>query len=446
MKKLPLFLLLLTLPLSAVDFDLTAYGDYYGDAEPSTPYENIRSRIYVRPEVTGTLIKRRLNFHLSANLYADPLGGPLLVPPEHILREGYFKLFMGNFSLSLGQKFVNWGKVDFYSPINVMNPIDTTVPSLDNVEESRLPVLMADLVMKLGDSAILEFIYEPFLRPYYYPDEQLDIKVDLLAFDIDAAFAHEKVPYLSQEAHSVFAALNYWSYWYDLLLSYAWYTDPYPDFDLTGISQEVDTSGYINKYIIRGKALNTYSRAHLIGLAASTNFEGWGFDFENALKITEDWQGSKAEIKNSEWVANFQINKTLFTEWFFQFNTIYRYVINHGEAPVSELHSALLTSIESEMQKRFLQPEQSTVYIAGHIHRYILNETLYLALNSGFGFSPSAEMYENEIYAAPRISYLFSDHWKLNAGADLYLQGHEAGYIGRNRLKDNFYIRVVFEI
>ena len=447
--KILLFYLLLIIPLPvyAIDFNFNLTADYYGDLEPTTPYDNLRIRFYARPEISGELFNGNLDYFVSINLYYQPIGDEMIVRPDNILRECYFGLHGNFYDLYLGQRFVNWGKVDFYSPVNVINAINTTSLSLDNVEEGRLPDLMADLQIFIGANASLELIYVPFPRPFFHPDEEVNVTIDFLYLDIDAVFKHAMISYLTEPAHSLFTSFRYWSYWFDILLSYSYFVDQYPDFDLSGITQEIDYSGFYNKYIIRGIANNTYNRAHLLGLGISTNIKSWGFDAESGLKITEDWDGSRVEIKNSELVSNLQVNKTFFDHWFFQANFIHRYIINHKAALQSELNSRLLSYIETEMEKHFLQPVESQIYMAAHLHRYALHNTLYFALNGGIGFAiyPEEE-YEMEVYLAPRAAYHFSDLVKIEAGGDFYLQGEEAGYLGRNKYKDNFYIRFILRL
>lgn len=444
MKKVCLLLLsIMTLNLSAIDLSLQLQADYYGDLEPTTDYANLRSRLYAKPEISGVIFGYNLEYFLTANLYYQPIGDETFVQLDNILREGFIGLHTNLFSLYLGQRFVNWGKVDFYSPMNIINPVNTTVLSLDSLDEGKLPVLMADLFINLGFNASLEVVYEPYLRTYYYPEEQLDIIMNNAYVDVDATFYHKTIPYLSKEAHSLFLAYNYWSYWFDLLLSYSYFIDQYPDFDLSGITQEYEGT----KPVIRGEAFNTYNRAHLIGIGFGMNLQDWGIDLESGLKITEDWNGTKVETKNSELVNNFQVNRTFFNNLFIQFNIIYRYIINFDATLDAEYSSLIMSYLKSEMKERFLQPAESSVYIVNHIHRNFINDTLQLALNSGIGFPVNySGTYETEVYLAPRVSYSLNDFVKIQSGADLYIQGEEAGYLGRNTYKDNFYIRVVLNI
>lgn len=449
MKTLLFFLLLaVSLPAQGLDFNYYLMSDYYGDLEPTTPYENLRIRFYGRPEISGAFTGADINYFVSANLYYQPLGDELFVRLDNILREAYFELHGNLYNLYVGQRFANWGKVDFYSPVNIINAVNTTTFSLDNTEEGRLSDLMADFQMFLGTDASFQLIYVPFPRPYFHPDENVDIKINFFNLDIDAVFKHEKIPYLTEweQTHSLFTTFRYWSYWFDMFLSYSFFIDQYPDFDLSGITQEINYIPTPNEITIRGTAINSYNRAHLLGLGFSTNLKSWALDGESGLKITKDWDGTRVEIKNSELVSNIQANRTFFNYWVFQTNFIHRYIINHDAELQSDLNSQVLAYIEPEMEKHFLQPVESQIYMAVHLHRYVLHNTLYFAINGGVGFAINpVDEYETELYLAPRITYYFSDLVKMEAGGDFWLQGEEAGYLGRNIYKDNFYIRFILQ-
>ena len=93
MKVLLFFLLLaISLPAQGLDFNYYLMTDYYGDLEPTTPYDNLRIRFYGRPEISGELLDGTLNYFVSANLYYQPIGEEMLVRWDNILREGYFGL------------------------------------------------------------------------------------------------------------------------------------------------------------------------------------------------------------------------------------------------------------------------------------------------------------------------------------------------------------------
>ena len=56
----------LYLPLSAIEIQGIIFADYYGDLEPSTPYENIRSRFYFQPALSGSMFSYAVDFIISA--------------------------------------------------------------------------------------------------------------------------------------------------------------------------------------------------------------------------------------------------------------------------------------------------------------------------------------------------------------------------------------------
>jgi hypothetical protein len=447
MKKLLISILFLPiLSLNSLDLGLKLRGDYYGDIEPTTEYDSLRAQIYIGPSLSLDLNKS-LDLYLSANLFYNPIGDETLPRLDNILREGYLRYHNSIVSLNIGQKFVNWGKVDFYSPINIINPVDLTVISLDNLDESKLPTPMVDLIVSPHYSTTVELIYEPFLRPYYTPDEEREVKANAVIVNVDTNFIHENPEYFSIPSNSFFISINHWSYWFDILLSYAWFLDPYPDFDISEISQTVNNGKFIDTYSISGTGYTTYNRAQLIGLGLSSNIKEWGIDGEAGLKITKDWDGTDVAIKNSELVTNIQLNRTFFTNWFTQMNFIYRYIINYDNEPESNLHSLFISSLNSEFQTTFLQPTKHTIYLALHLHRFFLHEKLYTAINGGVGFPIlNKKEYETELFISPRVTYSFNDTTKLQAGVDLFIQGEEAGYIGRNKYKDNFYIKIIIEL
>ena len=59
------------------------------------------------------------------------------------IRESWMKAFLGPFDLSLGNQIVAWGATDFFTPVDVANPEDYTLP----VSFEKIPVNMARLVL-----------------------------------------------------------------------------------------------------------------------------------------------------------------------------------------------------------------------------------------------------------------------------------------------------------
>ena len=155
MKKLAVYIILALCclaPVTAIDFGGIVAIDYYALIDPTTFYESERIRLSLAPEISGRSKSRWLDFHLSGLLYAQPIGEPAFVELERIVREAYLGLHFSIFDINIGQKFVNWGKVDILSPLNIINHSDTTVLSLDNILEGSLPDPLVQVQVYLADS------------------------------------------------------------------------------------------------------------------------------------------------------------------------------------------------------------------------------------------------------------------------------------------------------
>ena len=49
---------------------------------------------------------------------------------DNLVRRAYLSLRFDAFDLEVGKKFVRWGKVDFLSPLDVVNHVNAEVPAL----------------------------------------------------------------------------------------------------------------------------------------------------------------------------------------------------------------------------------------------------------------------------------------------------------------------------
>ncbi|RLD28667.1 MAG: hypothetical protein DRI73_11430, partial [Bacteroidetes bacterium] len=168
-KKISLVitLVILLVPLSAVEFHGLVFTDYYGDIEPNSDYENIRSRAYFQSAFSGSLFNYAVDYEISAKVYYDPLGDPSVIAPENILKEAYVYIPLGNFDLSIGQKLVSPGMVDVFSPLNNINGEYIYKLSLDDSYDSKRADLMVQLQYYPNFDDSIQFIYVPFPRPDY---------------------------------------------------------------------------------------------------------------------------------------------------------------------------------------------------------------------------------------------------------------------------------------
>ena len=441
MKKLALIFVFNLFSLSSLmplDFDGIFQVDYYGLIDPSTFYESERIRITVVPELKGKSKSKVVDFHLSGIFYLQPVGEPQVIDLERIIREAYLGFHYSIFDINLGQKFVNWGKVDILSPLNVVNHSDTTVLSTDNLLEASLPDLLTQIQIYPLDNFNIEIIYVPFLQPNIYEIEEIRIEqtftLGTQQYNVDAAFIDREIPLFSEWAHSLYVAANYTSYLFDLIVSYSYYVDNNLDFDLSEIKETIVGT----THTITGTAYPGYNRVHNIGLGVSFYVGNLLFSADSAMKITRDWEGSVIEIKNSELFSALQVERMFRNRVRGHLNLYHHYVFNY-DTPIQSPYSPLIQNyILVVVDDYLLQKPQSQFYFLLHLDTHFFREKLLLGANLIYGYT------EKGYYLVPRVTYKVSDHINLSAGADIWMKGDIESFLGRNESRDNFFIRAQY--
>jgi hypothetical protein len=430
--------------LPAIDFDGLIRADYYGLIDDSTWYTHERLRLTAAPELKWKAESSAFDIHLSGVGYIQFLeADEILIPPdfidpERIIRDAYLSLHLGIFDFDLGQKFVTWGMVDFLSPLNVVNHSDTTVLSVDNLLEASLPDLLAQVRIYPAEGLSFELIYAPFLQPNLFEIEE--VRIDEIfnlsgsTYDIHAAFVDREIPLFSEWAHSVYAAAHYRSYFLDLIVSYATFLDKNPDFDLSGITETIVGTDHS----ITGTAYPAYNRVHNIGAGFSFYLGDLLVSTDSALKITNDWEGSVIQIRNSELFSALQVERLFWNRLRAHVNLYHRYVINY-DTPIESPYSSLIENyIIAVIDDYLLQKPQSQLYFLVHLDSHFFREKLLLGVNFIYGYT------EKGYYLVPRITYKASDPVTLSAGADIWIEGDFESFLGRNETRDNFYVRMQY--
>jgi hypothetical protein len=444
MKRIAYFIifsLLCLTPLVPIDFNGIFQVDYYGLIDPSTFYDSERIRITVVPELDAKSETGSIDFHLSGLVYLQAIKEPVVINPAKIVREAYLGFHFSIFDINLGQKFVSWGKVDFLSPLNVINHSDTSVLSIDNILEASLPDLLAQIQIYPLDTLFFEIVYVPFLQPNVYDIESIHIKYFFppsffSGYDIDAWFINREIALFSEWAHSVHAAAQYTSYYLDLIVTYSYYLDQNLDFDLSGVTQTYNSG--TNTHIIRGTAYPAFNRVHNIGLGLSFYLGDFLISADSAIKITQDREGSIMEIKNSELFSTFQVERMYVNKVRVHLNLYHRYVFNY-DTPIESPYSTLIqNNISTVIDDYLLQKPQSQLYLLGHLDTHFFRERLLLGANFIYGYT------EKGYYIVPRITYKVNDHLTLFTGADIWIEGNVESFLGRNEMRDNFYVRVQY--
>ncbi|WP_148278111.1 DUF1302 family protein [Desulfobacula toluolica] len=78
--------------------------------------------------------------------------------------ELYFKHRINYFNISVGKQIKRWGKTDQISPIDTLNPENTTEFIIPSYDERKIPVWMADVVFK-KNIFFIECVLIPFFEP-----------------------------------------------------------------------------------------------------------------------------------------------------------------------------------------------------------------------------------------------------------------------------------------
>ena len=85
---------------------------------------------------------------------------------DNLIRQAYLSFRFDAFDVDIGKKFVRWGKVDFFSPLDVVNHTNADVLALDDLLEGSLADPLLHVTAYPTDELSIELVYVPFLAPY----------------------------------------------------------------------------------------------------------------------------------------------------------------------------------------------------------------------------------------------------------------------------------------
>ncbi len=421
--------------------------DHYGGIAEERFYSNDRVRLtavsQVRAEDEAGFWSAFLE--LVAHVQYDEEGfsvapGALTARDiDNLIRQAYGTFRFDAFDVEVGKKFVRWGKVDFLSPLDVVNHFNAEVPALVDVFEGPLADPLLHVTIYPTDELAVELVYVPFLAPYVIAVDELDIDFQFGLLDVDMEFRYPEVQPFSELAHSVHGAISYSTFVADLQLSYSWFRDQIPDIDLSGLKEKIDVLHEID-----GTILPAYGRAHNIGLGASVGLDGWVISADVGAKFHQDnLDGSQIGVKNPEIRTVLQVDHPFAIgeqQLFATAGAIHRLVLFDEDAWDSEL-SPFLESIIGRLHDRELfQDEPSHWYLIARLQTSFLREQLSVETTGAWGIS------EDALHLAPRASYAISDTWSVAAGANLWftLDGPDSTKVGllrRDDAKDNVFIQ-----
>ena len=427
--------------------------DHYGGVAEERFYTNDRVRLTALSRLRAAADSGFWTALLEVTGHVQYDDGGFSVAPgaltvrdlDNLIRRAFLSVRLDAFDVDVGKKFVRWGKVDFLSPLDVINHANLEVPELDDRLERTLADPMLHVTAYLSDEVSVELVYVPFLAPYLVDIEELDMDYELFSLDVDMEFLHPEVEPFSQWAHSVHAALNYSTFLADLQLTYSYYRDQIPDVDLSGLEERVDGA----LVDIEGTVVTSHGRAHNIGLGASFGLDGVGLDgwvvsIDNAAKFHgNNLDGSRIDVKNPEIRSVLQLDHAFAIDQQ-QFlaiaAVIHRLVLFDETAWQSDYTPFLENRIGSLSDRELFQDEPSSWYVAGRLQTDFLREQLNVEATSVWGIT------EEALHLAPRVSYEFTDTWTVAVGANLWFtlgdpDPDKTGVLRRDDAKDNVFIR-----
>ena len=358
---------------------------------------------------------------------------------DNLIRQAYASFRFDAFDVEIGKKFVHWGKVDFLSPLDVINHVNLEVPALGDLFEGPLADPLLHVTAYPTDELSIELVYVPFLAPYVVTVDEFDIDLQILALDIDMALRTPEVEPLSEYAHSIHGAVSYSTFLADLQLSYSWFRDQIPDIDLSGLEERIDVL-----HEIEGTIVPAYGRAHNIGLGASVGLDGWVISADVGAKFHQDnLDGSRIDVKNPEIRSVLQVDHPFAIgeqQLFATAGVIHRLVLFDEDAWESDYSPFLESIIGSLHDRELFQHEPSTWYLISRLQTSFLREQLSVEATGVWGINEAA------LHLAPRVSYAITDTWSAAAGANLWftLDGPDStktGILRRDDAKDNVFIQ-----
>ena len=358
---------------------------------------------------------------------------------DNLVRQAYASFRFDAFDIEVGKKFVHWGKVDFLSPLDVVNHVNTEVPALVDVFEAPLADPLLHVTAYPTDELAIELVYVPFLAPYVIAVDELDIDFQFGLLDVDMEFRNPEVEPFSEFAHSVHGAISYSTFLADLQLSYSWFRDQIPDIDLSGLDERIDVL-----HEIEGTILPAYGRAHNIGLGASVGLDGWVISADVGAKFHQNnLDGSQIGVKNPEIRSVLQVDHPFALgeqQIFATAGVIHRLVLFDEDAWESDYSPFLESIIGSLHDREMFQDEPSHWYLIARLQTSFLREQLSVETTGAWGIS------EDALHLAPRASYAITDTWSVAAGANLWftLDGPDStkmGLLRRDDAKDNVFIQ-----
>ena len=326
----------------------------------------------------------------------------------------------------------------------MVNHTNTATLGLGDAFESPLADPMVHVTAYLDDAFSLELVYVPFLAPDLVGIDELEFDLTFLNYDIDARFGNPRLPLFSQWAHSVHAALSYTSFVVDAQVTYSFFRDQTPDFDLSGIRETARTvdgrdplrhqgrrgAGLLPRPQLRRRRERGAGRMGYIRRRRPQAHRERG-------RLPHRRQAPGDPLRRAGGPRRLHRPAA----------------VQRVGRPVSPADPARRRGTEVGVQPAdrdrglyalrdfyLLQEEPSTVYVVGRLDTSLFRETLNVGVIGAWGIT------EEALHLAPRAKLRLSDYVSAAAGANLWYSwkpGIASGLLTRDDAKDNVFAQLV---
>lgn len=355
------------------------------------------------------------------------------------LYEAYVTLPVNRLTLTLGKKILRWGKTDQISPVDTLNPEDFREFIVPEYEDRKIPVWMADLVVKFNGFS-LEGVYMPKFEParqdYFGTDWSVfshikeEIQASALPDPVKTYVNNINVNKTRPDDNGLngeFAirattAINGW----DLGMTYhhAWedlpfYSNfPIKNFHTNGTMDGDTLASTLSTAVLTNENIEIeYPRINILGFEFETTLGDFGIRGEAA------WQDKQSYL-TSDFTS--EQSPTLFyiigadysgVDWYVNLQLSHSHIFDHGDD--------------------FLYFKQDTVSLLGEISKKLDSEWLKASLHY------SITLNDNEYYLSPRLTYTYITNLDLTLGAHIF-EGDSTTFIGRFDHNDQFFLDVIY--
>jgi len=332
---------------------------------------------------------------------------------ELCLREAYVSANYGPLEIKAGQMIENWGRTDEINPIDIINPEDLSEFYTIEKLERKIPVLLFNCLLYIGDFTI-QAAYIPFFEPVIIPDRGPWAQKMLVDFRNASPAIYEKLDFQDREKagkrdienSETAARLTGLLGSFDFGLVFFWGYNDQPGIKIDPLTQTYDV---------------IYKKYH-----------GYGFDFAYAIsgyslrgefmyrdRILYGYQPTLFTTDNYE-SPDLQsvvgIDKTFGDNLYINIQVMYNRILHYKEDMLMD---------------------EEAIMGMGAVEDKFFRETLTIALDFYYGFK------DEDWMIGPRIEYGLTENLKAKASG-YFLDGPEEADLGQYAHNDMVMMQIEY--